>query len=797
MDILSNLHITTIQIILYACIGIALLLAVVGLIVWLRMRDLKRLYRRKMVFIEVTPPLHAHKSPEATEQLFHQLYSAVATQPLWHKLLRRSIIFTPEIVSSRRDGIRYIISTNEDEADAIENRLGDFLSNVHIKRISDPLLPKNDFTQVKELRQKKHFAQSIRTYATFEEHDPIAYITGAMNKLAGDEQVALQLVLSPAKVRDMAGIVQRYREYYKVSDATHNKAYGQLYRADFRVRVVASNAEALRARMHGMESAITAFNIPKIQQLKARHSFPKKITEKQREWAFVHRMPSRIPKNSNIFSGLELANIYHFPADQTATESMVQSLSRTLSAPLSLHNDEDFSVVIGETNHHGEKFKIGLTREERSRHALYIGKTGSGKTTMLEYEILQDIKNGEGVVFIDPHGDSAESLLGKIPEDRIKDVVYFNPDDIDFPASINMLEMPEGVTGNELLRQKDLVTETLITVFRKLFSEGGDGGSRIEAMLRNTIHTALTLKDPTIFTLYKLINNPTFRKGVVARLENENLRDFWLNEVGEAGGMQRVKMMQGITTKLDRLIFSPSAARVLGHPKSTIDFSDILDSRKILICNLSKGRLGEDTSQVFGVIILAEIQIAALQRARQDVGDRAPVYIYVDEFQNFATPSFVELLAEARKYGINMNMAQQTLSQQRDENMINTTIGNSGTIVIFQTVSLDDEKFIGRLFNNFIEPREIQDLPAFNFYVRLSAVTSQKPVSGQTIVPTEKSDPDIAKRVIESSREHYARPYVLETPRKATGTLRIEKMTNDMSEPESNTGTPVISAEDL
>ncbi|HYG84476.1 MAG TPA: TraM recognition domain-containing protein [Verrucomicrobiae bacterium] len=746
-------------IIFYALIGAFVCLGVFGFALWVRLSDLKRIFSQKKVFIEVTPPRTVSKSPEAMEQLFNLVSTLSSTKRFRHRVLRRNTVFSLEIIASKSNGIRYVIGTSEREAAAIERSILAYLSDAKLSRIDDPLQKRGQHTLVKEFKQTKHYALPIRTIDSFEKHDPIAFIATSMNELAEGEQMALQLVIAPARIRNMAAIVQRYFEFYKVSEATHNKGYGMLFRTDLRVRVVAQSPQSKIRHMHAIESTMRAFDIPKVQTLKARYNFPENIRGQYREWCFVHRMPAIIHKNSNIFSSLELANIYHFPANQNRTENINKSLSRTLPAPLSLRGTNDFSVILGQTNHFGEKYKIGLTTEERARHALYIGKTGSGKTTMLEYEIIQDINNGHGVIFIDPHGDAAEDILKRIPESRIDDVIYFNPDDIDYPVALNMLEIPEEVTGNELLRQKDLVTETLITVFRKVFSDGDDSGSRVEAALRNTIQTALTLKDPTIFTLYKLINDPVFRKKAVLKLEDQNLRDYWVHEVGAAGAMQRVKMMQGVTTKLSRFIFAPYAERIMNYPKSSIDFNDVLASKKILICNLAKGKIGEDTSQLFGVMLLAKIQMAALARANMKKEDRTPVYIYIDEFQNFATPSFVEMLAEARKYGISMNMAQQTLSQQHDEKMISTIVANSGTIVLFQTASLDDRRHLGHLFEPSIDISEIQNLPAFNFYVRLNAIKSQEPVSGQTIQLDGSGELQTAKKIILSSRERYGRKY--------------------------------------
>lgn len=409
----------------YLVIGVTVIIAVFLFGAYMRFSDLKRIYQQKKVFIEVTPPHETSKTPEAMEHLFNIIYGAGATQRFKHKLLRRNNMFSLEVTSSRREGVRYVIGTSEREADSIERSIASFLSDSRVKRIEDPLYKKNAFTKVKEFKQTKHFALPIRTLTTFEQHDPIAYITGAMNRLSENEQVTLQLVISPARVRNMAAIVERYHEYYKVSDATHNKGYGHLFRSELRVRVVAANTKSKEERLHGIESAIASFSIPKVQALKARYNFPQVLRGRYREWAFTHRMPSLIARNSNIFSSLELANLFHFPASHTTADNLVVSLSRTLAPPLSIVNNTDYDIVLGRNFHRGIYTDIGLTAKEREKHIFIIGGTGNGKTTMLESGLIQDIQNNKGVAIIDPHGDLAESLLSVIPKEREKRCYLF------------------------------------------------------------------------------------------------------------------------------------------------------------------------------------------------------------------------------------------------------------------------------------------------------------------------------------------------------------------------------------
>jgi len=422
-----------------------------------------------------------------------------------------------------------------------------------------------------------------------------------------------------------------------------------------------------------------------------------------------------------------------------------------------LKSGKKLAVVIGDNHHHGTVTPIGLTEAERERHLYIIGGTGNGKTTMLFYSILQDIRAGNGIAVLDPHGDLAERILHYIPEDRIKDVIYMNPDDLSHPIGMNLLELTEGLTGDDLLREKDLITEAAISVLRKIFSEDDSGGHRIEYVLRNAIQTALTLEGSTLFTIFELLNDAKFRRKVVKGLEDKNLKDFWDNEIGKAGEFQRVKMAAGITAKIGRFLFSASARRVLEQPKSTIDFEDILASRKILICNFSKGMLGEDTSTLFGTTVLAKLQTAALRRARITEQDRTPFYLYVDEFQNFATMGFVQMLSEARKYKLFLTMAEQSTSQQDQQRLVDIILANVGTIVCFRSGSPADERLVLPLFMPFIQQGEIANLPAYSYYSRIAAVKAQEPMSGMTIVVDNKGSAEIARRVVESSRALYTK----------------------------------------
>lgn len=553
----------------------------------------------------------------------------------------------------------------------------------------------------------------------------------------------------------------------------HDKLNQPLFRTNLRVAVTMNDSDSTMQRLTAVKTALYAYSVPSYQTLTTRLSVQPFGTFKLR--AFTYRMPSLRKKHTLTLASSELASLFHFPIGNTAqTDNLVTSLSRTLAAPISLKQDKHLDVLFGENFHHGVATPIGLTSDERERHMYIIGGTGNGKTTMLQYQIVQDMISGQGVAVVDPHGDMAETLLKHVPSERLKDVIYFNPDDLEFPIGLNLLELSPGLTGNELLREKDIITESVVSVFRKIFSEDDSGGHRIEYVLRNTVQTALTTENPTLFTVFDLLNDSDYRKKIIGKLEDKNLKNFWKNEIGKAGDMQKVKMSAGITAKIGRFLFSASAKQILEQPTSTIDFDEIINSGKILICNFSKGLLGEDTSELFGITVLAKLQLASLRRARIEHDERRPYYLYVDEFQNFATASFVQMLSEARKYRLFLTMAEQSTSQQDDQQMVSIILANVGTVICFRTGNPQDEKVLFPLFKPFIDEGEISNLPAFNFYAKLSAIKAQEPLSGHTLLLESEGSREVAQAVKALSQKAFAKN---QTPRPAEPRAKTETAT--------------------
>lgn len=380
-----------------------------------------------------------------------------------------------------------------------------------------------------------------------------------------------------------------------------------------------------------------------------------------------------------------------------------------------------------------------------------------------------DIANGQGLAFVDPHGDVAEELLASIPLSRKDDLIYVNPIDLKHPIGINTLELTPGLDEDEQELEKEVVAEGVVSLFRKVFSkEENANAHRIEYILRNTIYTAFTVKGCTIFTISKILTNPNFRRQVTSKLKEQDLIDFWKYEFGKAGDFQVVKMTQGVTAKVGRFFRSPTAKRILEQEKSTINFDDIINNGKILICNFSQGKLGEDTSRLLGTTIMTKLQQAALKRAYIPEHKRKVFYLYVDEFQTFATQSFTKMVTEGRKYRMPLIIAEQSTSQQKDRDITNIILANVTTVISFRSGNYIDEELMLNQLSPYLEKGAIMNLPRYRFYIKISAIESEEPFSGTTIVTPIKKDNKKIEKLIEASRKNwtitYTKPVVVEEP---------------------------------
>ena len=409
----------------------------------------------------------------------------------------------------------------------------------------------------------------------------------------------------------------------------------------------------------------------------------------------------------------------------------------------------DNVTYFGETDFRGEKRSFGIKNEDRSRHVYIIGKTGMGKSTVLENMAAQDIQNGEGMCFIDPHGSAIETLIDYIPEHRIKDVIYFAPFDSDYPISFNVMED----VGHD---QRHLVVSGLMSAFKKIWVDAWS--ARMEHILNNTILALLEYPGSTLLGVNRMYADKGFREEVVANVTDPAVRSFWNEEFAKWDERFMREATAAIQNKIGQFTSNPLIRNIVGQEHSSFDFRDAMDTQKIVLVNLSKGRIGEQNAGLLGAMIVTKIYLAAMSRAevsKKDMYDLPPFFLFVDEFQNFANDSFADILAEARKYKLNLTIAHQYI-EQMEESVRDAVFGNVGTTICFRVGPLDAE-VMEKIFLPTFTAEDIVNLGKFQTYLTLMIDgVGSKPFSATTLPPIKKKNISYREEVIDSSRRFYA-----------------------------------------
>ncbi|MEI8343379.1 MAG: CxxC-x17-CxxC domain-containing protein [Candidatus Moraniibacteriota bacterium] len=404
-------------------------------------------------------------------------------------------------------------------------------------------------------------------------------------------------------------------------------------------------------------------------------------------------------------------------------------------------------AFFAKTNFRNQERVFGIKTDDRRRHMYIIGKTGMGKTNLLENLVVQDIRNGHGVCYIDPHGDTAEKLLKAVPANRINDVVYLNPADQNFPLAFNVMESVDP-------DYRHLVSSGLIGVFKKIWADSW--GPRLEYILRNAILALLEYPGSTLLGVTRILVDKKYRERVVDKVTDPVIRQFWVDEFPKWSDKVLQEVVSPIQNKVGQFLSSSLIRNIVGQTQSSFNIREIMDSQKILILNLSKGRIGEDNSALLGAMMITKIQLAAMGRVDIEEDTRKDFYLYVDEFQNFATESFANILSEARKYHLNLILANQYITQI-DEKVRDAIFGNAGTIVSFRVGAMDAE-FLEKEFEPVFMQNDIVNLPKYNVYLKLMIDGIAGDAFSAKVLPPVFID-DTAENeqiIIESSRQRYA-----------------------------------------
>lgn len=408
-------------------------------------------------------------------------------------------------------------------------------------------------------------------------------------------------------------------------------------------------------------------------------------------------------------------------------------------------------IYFAETDARNSRIKFGIKQKDRSRHVYVIGKTGMGKSTLLENMAVQDIQNGDGMCFIDPHGKTAELLLEYIPESRIKDVLYLAPFDMEHPVSFNIMED----VGYD---KRHLVVSGLMGAFKKIWKDAWS--ARMEYILSNTLFALLEYPGSTLLSVNKMLSDKAYRKKVVENIGDSAVKSFWVDEFANYTERMAAEAVPAIQNKVGQFTSNPLVRNIIGQPKSSFDIRELMDNRKIFIINLSKGRIGESNANLLGSLLITKLYLAAMSRAdvsHRDAESLPEFNLFVDEFQSFANESFAGILSEARKYKLSLHIAHQYIEQMEDE-VKAAVFGNVGTMITFRVGSYDAE-ILEKEFAPTFTQEDIVNLGFVQIYLRLMIDgIGSKPFSARTIPPLAKPEVEHVAEVIESSREQFSRP---------------------------------------
>jgi len=403
-------------------------------------------------------------------------------------------------------------------------------------------------------------------------------------------------------------------------------------------------------------------------------------------------------------------------------------------------------VLFAKTNFRNQQVKFGIKTDDRRRHLYVIGKTGMGKTNMLENMVIADIKAGRGVAVVDPHGEFAEKILDFVPENRIDDVIYFNPADLEYPIAFNPLEQVD-------LEHRHLVASGIMGVFKKIWPDVWS--ARMEYILNNSLLALLEYPSSTLLGIMRMLVEKDYRQKITEHLQDPVIKAFWLNEFARYTQRLEVEAVAAIQNKVGQFVSNPLIRNIIGQTYSTIDMRKIMDEGKILIINIAKGRIGEDSSALLGAMIITKLQLAAMSRVDIPMEKRRDFYLYVDEFQNFSTESFANILSEARKYRLSLILAHQYI-EQLDEKVRAAIFGNVGTIACFR-IGAEDAELLEKEFMPDFNANDLVNLTKYNIYVKLMIDgVASKPFSAETIEPAKPSHESFRDVIIENSRSRYS-----------------------------------------
>ncbi len=752
----------------YSIIGLLFILALAGLgliiygfFVWWRVKSREE-NSLNFVLLQVLVPRGNEVKIDAMEQIIGSLYSMKKGGKFQYLKSQPHISF--EIVSLQGE-IKFFISCPRKHQQLIEHQIHGGYPDAAIKPVDEyNIFTKEGKVAYKWLIQKKEAFYPIKTYKQLPT-DPLSAITAAMAKLREDEGAAVQIIVSPAesnwqssgqtyvsgiKKQEASPEEAKFKVDAETLEAVDTKTDKPGFETAIRVVVCSKSMPEAKSHLSNICTAFAQFSSPwnrfTSKKIWFKHSFM---------IDFIYRyQPIFWRGGKTVLNNEEIASLFHFPNKSIETPNIDWLKAKPAPPPANLPQT---GLYLGKSYYRGIEKPIYIKNSDRQRHFYIVGKTGTGKSEIMKEMLIQDINAGKGVCLIDVH-DLAEQLLEYIPPERAEDVIYFNPSNTERPLGLNLLEAKTD-------DQKYFVAASVINLMYKLYDPYKTGivGPRFEHAVRNAMLTAMSIEGSTFMEVVKILQNPggPYLKKILPQVKDPVVREYWTEQIAHTSDFHKSETLDYIVSKFGRFVTNKMMRNIIGQSKSAFNFRQAMDEGKILIIDLAKGKIGEENASFLGLVLIPRLLMSAM--SRQDIPEeqRRDFYLYVDEFQNFATPDFAQILSEARKYHLNLTVANQFIGQMEEE-VKNAIFGNVGTIVSFR-VGVTDANYLAREFQPVFDEQDLLNVERFHAYVKTMIDNEPVPPFSMDTTKNMKWDkkrrnPALAEKIKRLSILKYGKP---------------------------------------
>jgi hypothetical protein len=743
--------------------GFAFFIAVLIIFIYMLLQWLKNrrseAYSLNFVTMVIRLPKDNEVKIDAAEQMFAGLYSLKKSGPL--SFMKPEDVISFEMVALK-DDIAFYVTCPKDIQDLVEKQINGAYPYAVLKEVDEVnIFSEKGHVAFTSLLQKKSKYLPIKTYKDLPT-DGLSLLTSALSKMGEGEGAIIQFLIEPAssawqkggrsyvassKKRESDPDKATYNHDPKEVESINSKVEKPGFNVSVRIVVSSPNEQTAQSHLNNIKAAFAQF-------ASAYNSFTKPFFIFKHLFMidFIYRYMPLVRRNTMLLNTEELATIFHLPNKTVETHHIRWLTAKNAPAPSNIPTE---GLYLGKSIYRGQERDIYMQINDRRRHMYIIGKTGTGKSEFLKEMILQDIEAGHGVCAVDPHGEFVEDILQLMPPERAEDVIYFNPSDLQRPMGLNMMEA-------DTEEQRHFVVGSVIGLMYKLYDPHRTGiiGPRFEHAIRNAMLTIMYQKGTSFIELVRVMTDDKYLKELLPLVKDPVVKRYWTDQMAQTSDFHKSEVLDYIVSKFGRFVTNKTMRNIIGQSESAFNFRKAMDEKKVILCNLSKGILGEEDAKFLGLILVPKVLTAAMSRQDIPMEQREDFFLYVDEFQNYATDDFAVILSEARKYRLNLIVANQYVGQI-DEEIKNAIFGNVGTMVSFR-VGVSDANFLQHEFQPIFNDNDLANVEKFHVYIKTIVGNEPVPAFSMSLLKDMSSiearmSPKMAEMIKELSRLKYGK----------------------------------------